>query len=86
MDFPAGDEEELNRASTEKVIGTFVNSKTVDDQNTREEFQKYLAEKGIKISGRTSGYILKYEVARFHKPAIYDLEFDNQLNTALKSF
>ena len=86
MDFPAGDEDELNKASTEKVIGAFVNSKTADDLKTREEFKKYLADKGIKISDRTSGYILKYEVARFHKPEIYDLEFDNQLNTALKSF
>ena len=69
-----------------KAIGAFVNSKTVDDLKTREEFRTYLADKGIKLSEKTAGYILKYEVARFHKSAVYDLEFDNQLNTALKSF
>ncbi len=86
IDFSAGDEEELNKVNTEKVISAFFNSKTVDDRNTRDEFKKYLSDKGIKISDRISDYILKYEVARYHKPAIYDLEFDNQLNTALKAF
>ena len=73
-------------SNTTKRIRIFFNSKTVDDRNTRDEFKKYLSDKGIKISDRISDYILKYEVARYHKPAIYDLEFDNQLNTALKAF
>jgi carboxyl-terminal processing protease len=86
IDFEAGEEDVLNRAGTVKAIRGFVNSKTVDDLKTREEFRGYLADKGIKLSEKTAGYILKYEVARFRKSAVYDLEFDNQLNTALKSF
>jgi len=86
MDYPAKDEEEMNRVNTARAIEAFVNMKTADDESTRAEFRKYLADKGIRLTDRTCDYILKYEVARYHKPGIYDLEFDNQLNSALKSF
>ncbi len=86
MDYTPEEQEYLNKAGTEKIINAFMNSKTTDDQKTRLEFRKYLADKGIKVSDRTSDFILKYEVGRYHKAAIYDLEFDNQLMTAIKSF
>jgi len=81
--IPENETEDLKKISKDKLLNEFVSIKTVYNDNTRSEFKKFLTERNIKISDRTSDFLLKREVNKYHKNQIYDLEFDNQLSAAI---
>ncbi|TFH42631.1 MAG: PDZ domain-containing protein, partial [Chrysiogenales bacterium] len=51
---------------------------------SRESFRAFLAGKGVTLSEKTGNFILKDWINRFKKKPLYDLEFDSQLNEAVK--
>jgi len=81
--IPENETEDLKKISKSKLLNEFVSIKTVYNDNTRSEFKKFLTARNIKISDRTSDFLLKREVNKYHKNQIYDLEFDNQLSAAI---
>ena len=82
-DFPENETEELKKISREKLLSEFVSIKTVYNENTKSEFKKFLQSKNINISDNSSDFILKREIGKYHKRQIYDLEFDNQILSAI---
>jgi carboxyl-terminal processing protease len=67
-----------------KLLEQFIKKDTEYTQETRESFGKYLAKNDVALTGRTADYILKDWLYRFKKKQLYDLEFDTQLNEAIK--
>ncbi len=84
FDIPKSDEEALKQISKEKILTSFVSIKTAYDSKTREQFKKILSDKKINLSQKTADYLLKREAAKYHKRKPYDVEFDNQLISALE--
>lgn len=85
-DVDEADSEELKTISKEKLLNKFVTIKTEYNDSVKKEFHKFLQSNSIKISDRTADLILKREISKYHKNIPYDLEFDNQLITALEMF
>ena len=69
--------------NSEKLVEKYVQKNMVYDEKTRGEFLLFLKGKNIKLSDRTAGYLLKRRINMYRKNPLYDLEFDNQLVTAL---
>jgi carboxyl-terminal processing protease len=67
-----------------KLLEQFVKKDTEYTQETRESFGKYLVKNDVALTGKTADYILKDWLYRFKKKQLYDLEFDTQLNEAIK--
>lgn len=83
-DFPENETEELRKISRDKLLNEFVTIKTVYSDSTKAEFKKFLHGRNVNISDTTSDFILKREIAKYHKSQVYDLEFDNQLTAAIE--
>ncbi len=66
-----------------KILDELVTKKTIYNDRTRKDFYQLLKAKKIKISDRTADLMLKNQINRYRKRPLYDLEFDNQLKTAL---
>ncbi len=86
IDVAESDTEQLKIISRDKLLNKFVSIKTEYSDNVKKDFHKLLQENNIKISDRTADLILKREISKYHKSIPYDLEFDNQLITALEMF
>ncbi len=86
IDVAESDTEGLKKISKEKLLSQFVTIKTVYNESVKSEFHKFLLSHNIKITDRTADMILKREISKYHKNIPYDLEFDNQLVTALEMF
>jgi len=84
FDIPESENEALRKIGKDRLLSSFVNSRTVYDSETRKNFGKFLKEKNIDLSTKTADYILKREVGKYHKSLPYDLEFDSQLITAIE--
>jgi len=84
IDIPESENEYLKKLSKEKILTDFVTVKTQYNEATKVEFHKLLSSRNIKLSDRTADLILKREINKYHKSLPYDLEFDNQLLTALE--
>lgn len=81
--IPENDNDGLKAIGRGGILAGFVDSKTEYNMDTRNKFKAILAEKKIKLSDKTADYILKREIGKYHKSLPYDLEFDNQLITAI---
>ena len=68
-----------------KLLEQFVKKDTEYTPDTRESFGKYLVKNDVVLTGRTADFILKDWIYRFRKKQLYDLEFDTQLNEAIKN-
>lgn len=86
IDVAEADTEQLKIISRDKLLNKFVTIKTDYNENVKKDFHKLLQDNNIKISDRTADLILKREISKYHKNIPYDLEFDNQLITALEMF
>ena len=84
FDIPESENEALRKIGKDRLLSSFVNSRTVYDSETRKNFGKFLKENNIDLSVKTADYILKREVGKYHKSLPYDLEFDSQLITAIE--
>ncbi len=67
-----------------KLLDQFAKKDTEYTTETRASFSQYLAKNDVSLSSRTANYILKDWINRFKKKQLYDLEFDTQLNEAIK--
>lgn len=86
VDVAESDTEELKKISKDKLLNKFVTIKTEYNDSVKQEFRKFLKNSNIKITDKTADIILKREISKYHKNIPYDLEFDNQLITALEMF
>jgi len=67
-----------------KLLDTFVHKDTEYTPETKAAFRRLLAENGITLSEKTANFMLKDWLLRFRKKPLFDLEFDNQLDTAVR--
>jgi carboxyl-terminal processing protease len=67
-----------------KLLDQFVKKNTEYTAETRDSFSQYLVKNDVTLNSRTANYILKDWIYRFKKKQLYDLEFDTQLNEAIK--
>jgi carboxyl-terminal processing protease len=67
-----------------KLLKKIVTKKSIYNEELKTSFMKILKDNSILLSMNTSNFILKREINRYKKRALYDLEFDNQLNKAIK--
>jgi hypothetical protein len=67
-----------------KLLDTFAAANKNYNDDSRKKFRGLLKENNIAITDKTTDYILKRELNKYSKPLLYDLEFDNQLNEAIK--
>lgn len=65
------------------LLEKFVKKDTVYDDSSKKAFKEYLKQNSIQLSERTSNYILKNRINQLHKKPVYDIEFDNQLVSAI---
>jgi carboxyl-terminal processing protease len=84
FDIPESDNEGLKSIGRKRLLAEFVDSKTEYNKEARDTFKKILAENNIKLTQKTADYILKREIGKYHKSLPYELEFDNQLITAIE--
>jgi len=68
----------------EKIVQNFVKTHPQYSKENKREFLALLNEKNLTISEKTALYMLKSEVNKYTKRTLYDLEFDIQLNRAIK--
>lgn len=68
----------------EKIVQNFVKTHPRYSRETKKKFLALLKEKDLAISEKTALYMLKSEVNKYTKRKLYDLEFDIQLNRAIK--
>jgi carboxyl-terminal processing protease len=86
VDVAESDTEELKKISKDKLLNKFVTIKTEYNDSTKQGFHKFLKSNSVAITDKTADIILKREISKYHKNIPYDLEFDNQLITALEMF
>jgi carboxyl-terminal processing protease len=67
-----------------KILEHFVRKETDYTEETKASFRGALVKNGVTLSDKTANYILKDWIYRFKKKPLYDLEFDLQLNEAIK--
>lgn len=71
----------INRKS---ILEKFVKSNKEYNEVTKNKFKNLLKKDGLSIEEITADYILKKEIYKYTKTPLYDLEFDNQLDEAIK--
>lgn len=86
VDVAESETEELKKISREKLLNKFVTIKTEYNESVKQEFHKFLKSNNVSVTDKTADIILKREISKYHKNTPYDLEFDNQLITALEMF
>jgi carboxyl-terminal processing protease len=86
VDVAESENEELKKISKDKLLNKFVTIKTEYNDSVKQEFHKFLQNNGVKVTDKTADLLLKREISKYHKNIPYDLEFDNQLVTALEMF
>ncbi|HNW28269.1 MAG TPA: S41 family peptidase [Spirochaetota bacterium] len=67
-----------------KILEHFVRKETDYTEETKASFRGALVKNGVTLPDKTANYILKDWIYRFKKKPLYDLEFDLQLNEAIK--
>ncbi|MCP4134190.1 MAG: S41 family peptidase [bacterium] len=77
------DKASLNKIYKEKLLDKFVIKGMIYNAETKNKLKAYLEGKKIKLSDKTTNFILKSKINRYKKRALYDLEFDNQLVSAI---
>lgn len=82
--FSEADMKGLKIIRERKLMEAFVARDTVYDGASRKSFRAFLADKGVRLSDRTADFILKDWINRVKTRPLYDLEFDTQLNEAVR--
>lgn len=82
--FSEDDMKGLKAIREKNLMDAFVAKDTVYDGASRSAFRAFLAEKGVRLSGRTADFVLKDWINRAKKKPLYDLEFDTQLSEAVR--
>lgn len=67
-----------------KLLDHFVKKEMEYTAETKEQFGQALAKNGVVLSDKTAHFVLKDWIYRFKKKPLYDLEFDSQLNEAIR--
>jgi len=67
-----------------KILEQFVKKDTDYNAETRASFRQLLAQNGVTLPDKTAHFVLKDWIYRFRKKPLYDLEFDLQLNEAIR--
>jgi carboxyl-terminal processing protease len=80
----AADMAGLKIVRDKRLLEGFATHDTEYTTQSKEAFQKYLTQHGVTLSGKAADFILKEWIYRSRKRPLYDLEFDNQLNEAIK--
>ncbi|MBP7734994.1 MAG: S41 family peptidase [Spirochaetes bacterium] len=79
-----GEMKNLKVIRDRKLLEQFVKKDMDYTVETKEAFRRLLAKNGVTLSDKTVNFILKDWIYRFRKKPLYDLEFDQQLNEAIK--
>jgi carboxyl-terminal processing protease len=79
-----GDSAALKKINSDKLLSQFVTRNMSYNEGSRKKFTEFLKKKGIELTNKTADFILKSRINRFKKQSVYDLEFDNQLNSAIE--
>ncbi|HRT76644.1 MAG TPA: S41 family peptidase [Spirochaetota bacterium] len=67
-----------------KILEQFVRKETEYTEETKASFRAALSKDGVILPDKTANYILKDWMYRFKKKPLYDIEFDLQLNEAIR--
>ncbi|HPC42172.1 MAG TPA: S41 family peptidase [Spirochaetota bacterium] len=67
-----------------KILEQFVRKETEYTEETKASFRAALSKDGVILPDKTANYILKDWMYRFKKKPLYDMEFDLQLNEAIR--
>lgn len=67
-----------------KILEQFVRKDTEYTEETKASFRAALARDGVILPDKTANYMLKDWIYRSRKKPLYDLEFDLQLNEAIR--
>jgi carboxyl-terminal processing protease len=79
-----GDMKNMKAVRDKKLMDQFVKKDTEYTSQTRNAFREFLAKNGVALTEKTANYILKDWMFRFKKKPLFDLEFDTQLNEAIR--
>ncbi len=82
--IPKSDKENINKIFKDRLLEEFIKTHKVYNDENREKLMQYLKDKNMKISKDSASFIFKRELYKFSKSPLYDLEFDNQLNEAIR--
>jgi carboxyl-terminal processing protease len=79
-----GDMKNMKAVKDRKLLDAFVKKDTEYTPESKKAFCAYLSQNGITLSEKAACFMLKDRLIRFKKKPLYDLEFDNQLNRAIR--
>lgn len=82
--FSESDMKGIRALHEKKLLERFAVKQTKYTQETRESFHRYLEEHQVVLSPHAADFVLKEWLYRHGKRPVYDLEFDRQLNEAVK--
>ncbi len=74
----------LKMVRDKKLLDHFVKRETEYTEESKNSFRALLVKNGVTLADKTTNFILKDWIYRFRKKPLYDLEFDLQLNEAVK--
>ena len=78
------DKASIKKIYKDKLLTKFKADKMDYNDETKEKFLKFLKGHDVMVSQRNANFVLKREINRFRKSPLYDLEFDDQLNEAIR--
>lgn len=82
--IPKADRKNLGRIINDGLLEEFTKTnKTYNSENTKKLIT-FLNEKKLPISDRVAAFYLKKQINRYKKRSLYDIEFDTELNKAIK--
>jgi len=81
--FSDSDRENIRLMNKKKFWDKFVSKDMVYNSESKGKFRKFLKNNNIKLSSETGNLLLKNRIFRYKKRPLYDLEFDNQLVSAI---
>jgi carboxyl-terminal processing protease len=82
--FSPEDKVQIEIIVKKKILENFVLMNKIYNDENRRKFNQQLKDNNIAITEKTADYLLKREMYRYSKPPLYELEFDNQLNEAIR--
>ncbi len=74
----------INSINKEKIPELFVKEHRDYNDENKLIFRKLLKEKNLSVSDENADFLLKKEIYKYAKRPLYDLEFDRQLNEAIR--
>lgn len=81
--IPDSERTAVNQIMKGKILEDFAKANKTYNDDTRRKFMELLRSRNITLSERSANYMLMTETGRYSKQALYNLEFDQQLNRAI---